>query len=422
MKFEAFCRAAMTRDTNLISASGHTARGLRVLAAILALGGCSSAAETPATPTTPTGTSVTPVTTPTVSTPVTQSPTTTMTGTSTTPTAPVNVPVASATAGVGGNVTPVTPPVVTPVGTDPTPTAPVATLPEDMGTPTLYWLAIIAKSATTAASDGGGAKPFAMGTPLPAPDGVTVDPVGKHVFILNMGVATGGANNGSLFRFNLDGTGFEEIMKAGTKVGNDTFNTGKQVTIDRMNNKLYLGDREGSKVWRCDLDGKNLEVLVSAHGIMQVVGVAADPMKNEFYFSDRNGKKLFKANMKMPDGKTHADRDDLTLLYVDKAPNAMPLDLELDLKTRTLFWTDRQQNKVFSMPMDLPAGQDPMTRTDVKTVASNLTDVIGLGYDHQEGVLYATHSMTVSRFKTDGSDLKKIGTNGTTGIAFARIQ
>jgi sugar lactone lactonase YvrE len=263
---------------------------------------------------------------------------------------------------------------------------------------------------------------FASGPPLFAPDGIAVDPVDKHVFVLNMGgEGLGGANNASLVRYKLDGSGAEVIVPPGSKADGQTFNTGKQVTLDRVNRKLYMGDREGSKVWRCDLDGKNLEVLVSGHGLQQVVGVAPDPSKGHFYFSDRNGKKLFRANMKMPDGKTHADRDDVELLYLDKALNAMPLDIELDSKTRIMYWTDRQQNTVFGMPMDLPAGQDGMTRTDVKRVATNLRDVIGLAYDHQDGMLYVTHSGSVSRFKTDGSGLERIGMNGTTGINFVRI-
>lgn len=296
--------------------------------------------------------------------------------------------------------------------------------PVDTGTPTLFWLYLQGNQVYTAAPDGSGAKSFASAGLLHAPDGVTVDPVGKHVFVLNMGgVGAGGGNNGSLVRYNLDGSGGEEIMKPGSMADGQTFNTGKQVALDRVNSKLYLGDREGSKVWRCDLDGKNLEVLVSGHGIMQIVGVAPDPTKDQFYFSDRNGKKLFRASMKMPEGKTHADRD-LELLYADPASNAMPLDLELDLKTRTLYWTDRQQNKVFGMPMDLPAGQDPMTRSDVKAIASNLPDVIGLGFDHQEGMLYVTHSGSLSRFKTDGSGLERLATGGamgTTGVSFVRL-
>jgi sugar lactone lactonase YvrE len=300
--------------------------------------------------------------------------------------------------------------------------------PPAVGTPTLFWLDIGTGRAFRANADGSGAMQFASGRPLSGPDGVTVDVENKHVFILNMGANGGGTGNASLVRYNLDGTGAEVIVPSGSMADGQLFNTGKQVTLDRVNKKLYMGDREGSKVWRCDLDGKNLEVLVSGHGIQQVVGVAVDPGQGHFYFSDRNGDKLFRAKMKMPDGKTHATRDDLELLYYDRRPNAMPLDLEVDLKTRTLFWTDRDQNKVFSMGMDIPAGQDAMTRTDVKDVASNLNDVIGLGYDHQDGVLYVTHLKSarpgdgaVSRVKPDGSGLQRIAMDGTTGIAFARI-
>jgi sugar lactone lactonase YvrE len=236
-----------------------------------------------------------------------------------------------------------------------------------------------------------------------------------------MGSIAGGANNASLVRFKLDGSSPETLIQPGTKVGDQTFNTGKQVALDPVNRKLYMGDREGGKVWRSDLDGKNLEVLVSGHSIMQIVGVGADPTKNQFYFSDKNAHRIYRANMTMPEGKTHADRDDVELLYVDPVASANSLDIELDVKARTVFWTDKNQNIVFGMSMDMPAGQDAMTRKDVKHVASNLPGVIGLGLDHQEGTLYSTSGGTVSSFKTDGSGLKTIGSNGSTGIAFVRL-
>lgn len=294
--------------------------------------------------------------------------------------------------------------------------------PLDSDAPALFWLEIGAGTVTRAAADGSGARVIASGAPLSAPDGVTVDPVGKHFFVLNMGNAIGGANSGSLVRYDLDGSNPEVIMKPGTKVGDITFNTGKQVTIDAQSHKLYLGDREGSKVWRCDYDGQNLEVLVSGHDINQVVGVGADPKARQFYFSDRNGKKLFRANMDMPKGQTHENRDDVELLYVDKSPSAMPLDIELDVNERMVYWTDRYQNKVFGMSMDMPNGETPTTRSDVKTIASNLTQAIGLALDHESGVLYVTHAGSVSTVKTDGSDLKVIGSNGSTGITFAKLQ
>jgi sugar lactone lactonase YvrE len=155
---------------------------------------------------------------------------------------------------------------------------------------------------------------------------------------------------------------------------------------------------------------------------MQVVGVGPDPTKNQFYFSDKTGHKIFRAGMDMPEGKTHADRDDVELLYVDtKARVASSLDIELDLKARRIYWTDKDQNIVFGMAMDMPAGQDANTRTDVDSVVTGMTGVIGLAFDPQESVLYSTHGGSVSSFKPDGSGLKQIGSNGSTGIAFVRL-
>jgi len=298
-----------------------------------------------------------------------------------------------------------------------------ADLPVETGTPTLFWLEITSNVVVSMGASGTPAQmTFASGRPLSAPDGIAVDSVGGYVYVLNMGTVIGGGNGGSMVRYKLDGSMPETIMPAGSMADGATFNTGKQLSMDKVNRKLYLGDREGAKVWRTDMDGKNLEVLVSGHDIQQIVGVSPDPIAKQFYFSDRNGKKLFRASMEMPAGKTHADRDDLELLYVDKASNAMPLDIELDVKERVVYWTDRQQNKVFSMPMDMPMGGDANSRTDVKTVAQGLTDVIGLGFDHENKVLYATHSGTVSSFKADGSDQpKRIGSSGRTGLVFTKI-
>ena len=295
-------------------------------------------------------------------------------------------------------------------------------LPVDMGTPTLYWLDIAGGTVTTANADGSNDSVVARGSPLSAPDGVTIDPEGKHFFVLNMGTVIGGGNRGSLVRYNLDGSDPEVIMPPGSKAGDVTFNTGKQVTIDRVNKKLYMGDREGSKVWRVDYDGKNLEVLISGHGVQQIVGVGADPTERHFYFSDRNGKKLFRAGMDMPAGQTHADRDDVELIYVEKAATAMPLDIELDLEHRMIYWTDRTQGKVLGMHMDMPMGETAEDRSDVELIADGLTEAIGLAYDHQESTLFVTHAGTVSSVKTDGTGLKRIGSSGNTGISFARIQ
>lgn len=318
-----------------------------------------------------------------------------------------------------GSVT--TPPPSTQPGSMPM-AEPGASTPKDTGTPTLFWLEIGSNRVFRASADGSGAKQIASGAPLSAPDGVAVDPVAGFVYVLNMGVISGGGNNASLVRYKLDGTDPQVLIPPGSKVDNITFNTGKQVTLDRANKKLYMADREGGKVWRADVDGKNLEILVSGHDIMQVVGIGVDVAKKQFYFSDKPGHKIFRASTEMPAGKTHADRDDVELLYFDsKARVGSSLDIELDLEMRRIYWTDKDQNIVFGMSMDLPAGQAPETRTDVEHVVSNMTGVIGIAFDDQERMLYTTNTGSVSSFKPDGSMLKRIGMNGSTGISFVRV-
>jgi sugar lactone lactonase YvrE len=340
-------------------------------------------------------------------------------------------PPAAMTPGMTPAPAPTAPPASTPSQMAPAPAgdtqatppgAPPVELPVEMGTPTLFWLDIGTDRAFRANADGSGAMQIAAGAPLSAADGVAVDPVDGHVFILNMGSITGGANNASLVRYGLDGSNPEVLIPPGTRVGDQAFNTGKQIAMDPVNRTLYMADREGGKVWRSDLDGKNLEVLVSGHGIMQVVGVGPDPINKHFYFSDKPGHKIFRAGMDMPDGQTHDNREDVELLYVDSDVRiASSLDIELDIEARRVYWTDKDQNIVFGMSMDMPAGQDANTRTDVENVVTGMTGVIGLAFDEQEGMLYATHSGSVSSFKTDGSDLKRIGMNGSTGISFVRL-
>jgi hypothetical protein len=73
------------------------------------------------------------------------------------------------------------------------------------------------------------------------------------------------------------------------------------------------------------------------------------------------------------------------------------------------------------MPMDMPVGMSPTDRTDRERVGTNLTQAIGLALDHKEGRFFVTHSGSVSQFELDGTMGQRIGMNGSTGIAFARI-
>ena len=72
--------------------------------------------------------------------------------------------------------------------------------------------------------------------------------------------------------------------------------------------------------------------------------------------------RIFRANLEIPKGQTPADRKDIEVLYEDLPE---PIDLDLDLANRMMYWTDRgdppRGNTVNRAPMDAATGnrKDP---------------------------------------------------------------
>src|SRR6201995_1058471 len=216
------------------------------------------------------------------------------------------------------------------------------------------------------------------------PDGLAVDVAAGHLYWTNMGNLK--QNDGSIFRSDLDGKNITTIIRAG-----GTF-TPKQIQIESKTAKLYWCDREGMRVMRASLDGSNVETLVdTSQGDPRpgpdarkwCVGIAVDAAGGKFYWTqkgdDNAGQgRIFRANIELPRGRTPANRQDIELLY-DNLPE--PIDLDLDVAHRVMYWTDRgdppRGNTVNRAPMD-PA---PGNRKDPEILFSHLMEGIGLALD-----------------------------------------
>src|SRR6202789_2539885 len=260
------------------------------------------------------------------------------------------------------------------------------------------------------------------------PDGIVVDAAAGHLYWTNMGNPS--ANDGSIDRANLDGKNVIHIVPPG-----GTF-TPKQLQLDEKNRKLYWCDREGMRVMRANVDGSNIETLVdTSEGDSRpgkdikkwCVGIALDVEAGKLYWtqkgSDNAGEgRIFRANLEIPKGQTPATRKDVELLY-DNLPE--PIDLELDLANRTIYWTDRgdppRGNTVNRAPMDPHQGNG---KKEPVIIFDHLMEGIGIALDLKGGRMFLTDlGGSVYSANLDGSNKKTVlaAEGNLTGIVYAEI-
>jgi hypothetical protein len=254
------------------------------------------------------------------------------------------------------------------------------------------------------------------------PDGIVVDENNGHIYWTNMG--TLGANDGSIIRANLDGTNLTTIVPSGGT------HTAKQLQLDKKNRKLYWCDREGMRVMRVNLDGSNIETVIeTGHDDEErrdarnwCVGIALDVDRGHIYWTqkgpDNAGQgRIFRAGIDIPKSQTPSARKDIELLY-DALPE--PIDLDLDLANRTMYWTDRgdppRGNTVNRAPMD--------SRKDPEIIFKHLMEGIGLALDLKNNRMFMTDlGGSVYSCGLDGTNSKMLefAKGNLSGIAYVEI-
>jgi hypothetical protein len=189
------------------------------------------------------------------------------------------------------------------------------------------------------------------------------------------------------------------------------------------------------RVMRANLDGSRIETLVDtsqgdprpgADPVKWCVGVAIDVDAGKLYWTQKGGDnagvgRILRASLDIPKGQTPTNRTDIELLY-DKLPE--PIDLDLDLGSRMLYWTDRgdppRGNTVNRAPLESPQGKRPPP----EIVFSNLMEGIGLALDPKHDRMFVTDfAGSVYSANLDGSGQKTLlfAEGNLTGIAYVEL-
>ena len=268
--------------------------------------------------------------------------------------------------------------------------------------------------------DGSDRKTIVSNCPLP--DGIVVDAQAGHIYWTNMGVPN--LDDGSIERADLDGGNRKVIVPQGVT------HTPKQMHLEKASGKLYWCDREGMRVMRANLDGSQVETLVeTGRGDADrrdqsrwCVGITVDPKLGKIYWTlkgpDNGGTgRLCRANIDVPKGESPANRSDIEVLF-DRLPE--PIDLELDLKNRVLYWTDRgdppRGNTVNRVPIDKKA--------EPEIVITHLMEGIGIALDVPGNRMFVTDfAGSVYSADLDGKNERNFlfALGNLTGIAYAEV-
>jgi hypothetical protein len=255
------------------------------------------------------------------------------------------------------------------------------------------------------------------------PDGIVVDANAGHIYWTNMGIPN--LDDGSIERADLDGGNRRVIVPQGVT------HTPKQIHLDKENGRLYWCDREGMRVMRANLDGSQVQTLVET-GRSETdrrdqnrwcVGITLDPERKQIYWTQKgpdkgNQGRLFRAGIDIPKGETAANRSDIELFF-HHLPE--PIDLELDLKNRMLYWTDRgdppRGNSVNRAPIDARP-QLP------EIVVAHLMEGIGIALDVPGDRMFVTDlAGSIYSARLDGAGERNLlyAQGNLTGIAYAEI-
>ena len=158
--------------------------------------------------------------------------------------------------------------------------------------------------------------------------------------------------------------------------------------------KMYWTDYGTDKIQRANLDGSNVEDLITT-GLTGPVGIALDVGRGKMYWTDWGTGKIQRANL---DGSNVEDLITTGL--------TVPLGIALDVGRGKMYWTDRDTGNILRANLDGSNVEDLIT--------TGLSSPLGIALDVGRGKMYWTDYGTskIQRANLDGSNVEDLITTG----------
>ena len=176
---------------------------------------------------------------------------------------------------------------------------------------------------------------------------------------------------------------------------------GKKVSPSGSTPKMYWTDVGTHKIQRANLDGSNIEDLITT-GLIYPQGIALDLTGKKMYWTDGGTDKIQRADL---DG---SNVEDLIATGLTSSPTG-PEGIALDVPRGKIYWTDFSTGKIQRANLDGSNAEDLIT--------TGLRHPQGIALDLTGGKIYWAHDSPdkIQRANLDGSNVEDLVTTGLEG-------
>ena len=265
----------------------------------------------------------------------------------------------------------------------------------------MYWTDATANKIQRANLDGSNVETLVTrATGLADPRGIALDVGSGKVYWTNLGTYNANIRTGEkIQRANLDGSNVETLVTTGAGVSQSIaldVGSGKMYWTDLGTYNLSARRYEDGKIQRANLDGSNVETLITT-GLSEPSGIALDVGSGKMYWTNEITNKIQRANL---NGSNVED-----LVTGLRSPFGIALDVDND----KMYWTEIGTNKIHRANLN---------GSQVEDLVTGLPSPHGIALDVGSGKMYWTDWTTnkIQRANLDGSNVETLVTTGLSDL------